>query len=162
MILVRRHLRRGVVAWLVCHVLTFTALVPRDCCAAHAHGRVTTPSASTPGGAAASATAEPPCHEAAAAVAPAPAAEGDHCDMPHADGAACPMHRGGAAGAAGCRLSGVCHAPDAALAAVLWQAAVAPAAPIVPAPAVATVDRVVVAPSSRALVLPPDSPPPRL
>lgn len=34
---VRRHLRRGVVAWLVCHALTFTALMPRDCCAAHAH-----------------------------------------------------------------------------------------------------------------------------
>lgn len=34
---VRRHLRRGVVAWLLCHALTFTALVPRDCCAAHAH-----------------------------------------------------------------------------------------------------------------------------
>lgn len=34
---VRRHLRGGVVAWLVCHALTFTALVPRDCCAAHAH-----------------------------------------------------------------------------------------------------------------------------
>lgn len=34
---VRRHLRRGVVAWLVCHALTFSALVPRDCCAAHAH-----------------------------------------------------------------------------------------------------------------------------
>jgi hypothetical protein len=35
---VRRHLRRGVAAWLVCHALTFTALLPRDCCAAHAHG----------------------------------------------------------------------------------------------------------------------------
>lgn len=34
---VRRHLRRGVVAWLVCHALTFSALMPRDCCAAHAH-----------------------------------------------------------------------------------------------------------------------------
>lgn len=37
MALIRRHLRRGVVAWLVCHALTYTALVPRDCCAAHAH-----------------------------------------------------------------------------------------------------------------------------
>ena len=35
--IVRRHVRSGVVAWLVCHALTFTALVPRDCCAAHAH-----------------------------------------------------------------------------------------------------------------------------
>lgn len=34
---VRRHLRRGVMAWLVCHALTFSALMPRDCCAAHAH-----------------------------------------------------------------------------------------------------------------------------
>lgn len=37
MFAVRRHLRRGVAAWLVCHALTFTALVPRDCCTAHAH-----------------------------------------------------------------------------------------------------------------------------
>ncbi|MBL8137237.1 MAG: hypothetical protein JNL48_11495 [Acidobacteria bacterium] len=35
---VRRHLRAGVAAWLLCHALTFSALVPRDCCAAHAHG----------------------------------------------------------------------------------------------------------------------------
>lgn len=34
---VRRHLRAGVAAWLVCHALTFSALLPRDCCAAHAH-----------------------------------------------------------------------------------------------------------------------------
>ena len=34
---VRRHLRRGVTAWLLCHALAFSALVPRDCCAAHAH-----------------------------------------------------------------------------------------------------------------------------
>lgn len=34
---VRRHLRAGVAAWLLCHALTFSALLPRDCCAAHAH-----------------------------------------------------------------------------------------------------------------------------
>ena len=31
---VRRHLRFGAATWLVCHVLAFSALVPRDCCAA--------------------------------------------------------------------------------------------------------------------------------
>ena len=34
---VRRHLRFGAATWLVCHVLAFSALLPRDCCAAHAH-----------------------------------------------------------------------------------------------------------------------------
>lgn len=162
MTLVRRHLRRGVVAWLACHVLAFTALVPRDCCAAHAHADVPAAHAAHHEAAAPATTEPPPCHEMtgetpAAASAPA---SGDHCDMPSSDGAACPMHRAGAA-PADCSMTGVCHAPEAALAAVLWQAAVPPAAPIVLTPAVAAVDRVVVAISSRALARPPDSPPPR-
>lgn len=139
MTLIRRHLRRGVVGWLVCHVLTFTALVPRDCCAAHAS------------------TEAPPCHDMTAA-APAPVM-GDHCDMPASDGAACPMH--GATSAAGCAMAGVCHVADAALAAVLWQAAVTPVAPVLAAPAVAPAPHVAIAALSIALALPPDSPPPR-
>lgn len=161
MSLVRRHLRRGVVAWLVCHVLTFTALVPRDCCAAHAHAAVAPSGASHHAAAAAPADA-PPCHEMGA-EAPAPAPEpamGDHCDMPASDGAACPMHRAGAP-AAGCAMTGVCHAPDAALAAVLWPAAVTPVTPALPLPAVATVPPLAVATSSIALAVPPDAPPPR-
>ncbi len=35
--IVRRHLRRGVAAWLLCYALAFSALAPRDCCAAHGH-----------------------------------------------------------------------------------------------------------------------------
>jgi hypothetical protein len=46
--IVRRHLRRGVAAWFVCHALAFSALAPRDCCAAHGHRE----------------TAAPACHEA--------------------------------------------------------------------------------------------------
>ena len=141
---VRRHLRRGVTAWLVCHVLAFSALVPRDCCAAHAHAR-------HPGAAEAA-----PCHEEAA---PAP---GAHCEMGAEDGAACPMHAGSGATEAECVMTGVCNAPGAALAAVLMQAAV-PALPFTLTPALATT------PTPRALpvtlvslLLSPASPPPRL
>lgn len=149
-------------AWLVCHVITFTALVPRDCCAAHAHAHGTAaPTAASHHAAAAAPADAPPCHEMASAPAAAPApAMGDHCDMPSADGAACPMHRGGA-GSADCSMSGVCHAPDAALAAVLWLSAVTPVTPALPAPAVSTVPRATIAASSIALAVPPDSPPPR-
>lgn len=56
MTFVRAHLRTSAVAWLVCHVLMFSAVVPRDCCAAHAHAE-------------ASASA-PSCHDAT----PSPAA----------------------------------------------------------------------------------------
>lgn len=138
---IRRHLRRGVVAWLVCHAITFTALVPRDCCATHAHADV------------------PPCHEMAAEVAAAPGM-GDHCDMPSSDGAAYPMHRAGAP-AAGCAMTGVCHAPEAALASVLWQAAVAPAPLQLVTPAAVRAPRAAPVTPSLALTVPPDSPPPR-
>lgn len=37
---IRRRLRLSAVVWLVCHVLSFSALLPRDCCAAHAHAAV--------------------------------------------------------------------------------------------------------------------------
>lgn len=128
MIFVRRHLRCGVVAWLLCHALTFTALMPRDCCAAHGH-------------------------------AGAPAA-GDHCDMTAHDGAACPMHRAGVP-AAPCAMTGGCHAPEAALAAVLLQSAV-----LVPSAAPAPIFSAAVGPrppdvSARSLTTPPDAPPPR-
>jgi hypothetical protein len=70
------------------------------------------------------------------------------------------MHRAGAP-AAGCSMTGVCHAPEAALAAVLWPSAVTPATPALPLPAVATVSRAPFASSSLALAVPPDAPPPR-
>jgi len=142
--LVRRHLRRGVAAWLFCHALTFTALVPRDCCAAHAHGADW----------AAAASGEAPCHEAAA---PAP---GAHCEMAAEDGAACPMHAAPVS-SSDCALTGSCQAPAAALAAVLLQAAV-----LVPATSYAPhVLPVTVSPppdvSARSLATPPAAPPPR-
>lgn len=155
MSLVRRHLRRGVVAWLACHALTLTALVPRDCCAAHTHP----PAAASDVRHDASAPVNaPPCHEVVA-EAPAPPMA-DHCDMPASDGSACPMHRAAASPDA-CALTGVCHAPDAALASVLWQAAVPPAAPHLVTPVAALAPRPLSAPPSVALSVPPDSPPPR-
>lgn len=153
MSLVRRHLRRSVVAWLACHALTFTALVPRDCCAAHAHAV-----ASSPDGAAAAVDA--PCHEMAAGTPAPPPVSDDHCDMPASDGSTCPMHRAGASPAA-CAMTGLCHAPDAALASVLWQAALAPSAPHLVTPVAALAPRAAIAAPSIALAVPPDSPPPR-
>lgn len=151
MTVVRRHLRRGVTTWLLCHALTFTALVPRDCCAAHRHD--------TSGDEAthvAAPAAEAPCHEAAP---PAPAA-GAHCAMAAEDGAACPMHAAPASPAE-CALTGSCRAPAAALAAVLLQAAVlAPASSYDPHVLPQAVSRPPDA-SARSLVSPPDAPPPR-
>ena len=153
MSLFRRHLRRGVVVWLACHALTFTALVPRDCCAAHAHAAT-----SSPGDTAGEVDA--PCHEMAAATPAPPPVTDDHCDMPASDGAACPMHRAGASPVS-CAMTGVCHAPEAALASVLWQAAVAPSAPQLVTPVAALAPRPAIAAPSLALAVPPDSPPPR-
>lgn len=169
MAVVRRHLRRGVVAWLVAHLLSFTALVPRDCCAVHAHGRTPAPAANSigaddhaghgPSATAAPAAAEAPCHEAAPAP-PAPTADTAHCDMAAADGAACPMHQSRPAGVP-CAMTGVCHQPEAALAAVLWQAAVPPASAAVAAPVASSIAVLFVVESPHALALPPDLPPPR-
>ena len=146
---VRRHLRSGIAAWLVCHALAFTTLVPRECCAAHGHEpRV---AASAPAGEAV------PCHDAASTT---PVA-GAHCDMPASDGAACPMHAAPAAPVT-CALSGSCAAPAAALAAIVLQAAVL-VPPVVHAPhlVLLAVSRPPDA-SRRSLAVSLDSPPPRL
>lgn len=149
---VRRHLRKGTSVWLMCHALTFTALVPRDCCAAHAHAAAP---ASSHGSHAAASGGVAPCHEAAAPV------SGAHCEMAAADGASCPMHAPGAA-PADCRIIGTCHAPEAALAAVVLQAAV-----LVPSFAFGPQVSPTAAPpapdeSVGSLAVPPDAPPPRL
>jgi hypothetical protein len=156
---VRRHLRSGAATWLVCHVLAFSALVPRDCCAAHAHSAA----APTPAAAATdhaghdmSGAAAHAHHQAAA-----PAhADGAPCPMRGEDGTPCPMHDGASSPAA-CQMTGVCNQPAAALAAVLMQAAVPPA-PFALVPRVAQV----IAPRAsdeprHSLAVPPDSPPPR-
>jgi hypothetical protein len=152
---VRRHLRFGVATWLACHVLAFSALLPRDCCAAHAHGTAA-PAGAEHAGHDMAAMSEHAHHQAAAPV----HAEGAACPMRGADGTPCPMHDGAAAPAA-CQMTGVCNQPAAALAAVLMQAAV-------PTPPFALVPRaahVVVSRSADeqrlSLALPPDSPPPR-
>jgi len=146
--MVRRHLRSGVTAWLVCHALAFTTLVPRECCAAHGHGP--RDAASAPAGDAA------PCHDAA----PATSVAGGHCDMPASDGAACPMHAAPAA-PAGCAMSGACAAPAAALAAIVMQAAVlSPSMVHTPHLVAEAVSRPLDA-SAQTLATPPDAPPPR-
>ncbi len=153
---VRRHLRAGAATWLICHVLAFSAMVPRDCCAAHAHAAV-----------AAEAPADHSGHDMGAAAhahhqAPVPAhADGAQCPMRAADGTPCPMHDGSSSPAA-CQMTGVCNQPAAALAAVLMQAAVPPA-PFALVPRAAQV----IAPRAsdeqrHSLAVPPDSPPPRL
>ena len=125
-------------AWLCCHVLAFSALAPRDCCAAHAHTMAFMPV----------------CHDAAAAAS-------GPCVSPAGD--ACPMHDGAAPAAELRRLAGVCNAPAAALAAVLMQSGTTPrpvtlaAALATRAPAPTTSPERLVSQS-----LPPDSPPPRV
>lgn len=152
---VRRHLRTGAATWLICHVLAFSALLPRDCCAAHAHaaeaGAVDHSAHGMPA---------PTGHEHHAASAPA---DGDACPMRAADGAPCPMHEGrGAASPAACQMTGICSQPAAALAAVLMQAAVPPA-PFALLPSPWSIALAIAADEHpHSLALPPASPPPRL
>ncbi len=156
---VRQHLRLGVATWLVCHVLAFSALLPRDCCAAHAHGA-----------AAGTAAADHSAHGVAPATGghdhhampAADHAEGASCPMRGPDGAPCPMHSGGAASPAACQMTGVCNQPAAALAAVLMQAAVPPAVFALVPRDFAAWSAVRADQHPHALAVPPDSPPPRL
>lgn len=140
---VRSHLRLGVGAWLICHVLTFTTFVVCDCCA------VTEP------GTAATAVAAP-CHE------PVPPPE-PHCAHMTEDGAACPMHRSGAMPTAADRtVSALCGAPAAMLQAVLLQPAVPSAAIGVDTPHAERLRATTFRLNTRSLSIPPDAPPPRL
>lgn len=93
---IRRGLRFWVATWLVFQVASLSALVPRDCCAAHR------PAASA---------AKPSCHEKAAAT---------QCPMRAADGTPCPMHRGdhnepNDTSRDGCTMRSTCTGPMAAL-----------------------------------------------
>ena len=111
MIIVRRFLRPCVAAWLAFHLTSLSALVPRDCCAAHRR------QASGPA---------QHCHES---LAPA------HCSMGATDGPACPMHEGDDASAATvpdrtCSMRGACNGPMAALGTLLWQCVVPDGQPI--------------------------------
>ena len=154
---VRRHLRFGAATWLVCHVLAFSALLPRDCCAAHAHG------AAAAGDQVAldhSAHGMPAATGHEHHTSPAPE-DGAQCPMRRADGTPCPMHDGAGSSAA-CQMTGVCNQPAVALAAVLMQAAV-PQAIVALLPRSADLVAVRGAHEQpHTLALPPDSPPPRL
>lgn len=160
---VRRHLRLGAATWLACHVLAFSALAPRDCCAAHAHGAADV--AAAPGAVDHSAHGMPVAtaggHEHHAAPTSAEPA-GFQCPMRGADGAPCPMHDGDGAAPAACQMTGVCNQPAAALAAVLMQAAVPQAAFALLPRDTQLLARVVADDQPRSLAVPPDSPPPRL
>jgi hypothetical protein len=149
MSVVRRHLRRGASLWLVYYALTFTALVPRDCCAAHAHA------AESHDGASEESAGAPPCHETAET-----SSGGGHTEMP-VDGAACPMHAAGTM-PADCEMSGVCDAPEAALAAILLQWAVPVSATTLPQPLIEGDLYRGGNVSAASLAIPPDAPPPRL
>ena len=85
---------------MVFQVASLSALVPRDCCAAHR------PAANDK---------EQSCHKSTAAT---------HCPMRAADGTPCPMHRGGRNDAGEkptdkCSIRGTCNGPMAALFALL-------------------------------------------
>ena len=153
---VRRHLRFGAATWLACHVLAFSALLPRDCCAAHAHvGAAPVDTAAVDHSAHGMPAATGHEHHAS------PAPDGAQCPMRGADGTPCPMHDSGASPLA-CQMTGVCNQPAAALAAVLMQAAVPPAVfALVPRSTDSLVARTADE-QPRTLAVPPDSPPPRL
>lgn len=143
----RHHLRFWVTTWLVFQVVSLSALVPRDCCAAH---RIATEK-------------EKSCHEEAAAT--RVATDGDHCPMPGKAGEACPMHTTGHDGhqspARKCTMQGTCDGPMAALFVIISNQGV------LTEPLPLGHDLTVTAaphPAREALVsrfTPPDSPPPR-
>jgi hypothetical protein len=84
----RRRLRPLAAAWLLFQAATLSALIPRDCCAAH------------------ESHAPQPCHKPAAAT---------YCPMPAADGTPCPMHAEPEREPARCTMRGTCAGPMAQL-----------------------------------------------
>jgi hypothetical protein len=107
---IRRHLRTWATAWLVVQAGWVSALVPRDCCAAHQPATV---------------HANESCHESAAAA---------HCPMPSADGTPCPKHRPSEprehhqSSTNECAWRGTCEGPMAALFALLSNHGILPEA----------------------------------
>ena len=148
MLALRHHLRFWVITWLVFQVVSLSALVPRDCCAAH---RMATQKEKT-------------CHdEATAAV--HETADGDQCPMPGMEGQACPMHGTGhdnhQSQARKCTMQGRCDGPMAALFVIISNHGV-----LTEPPQLAHDLTVAVAPNPPreellSRFVPPDSPPPR-
>ena len=130
----RQRLRVFALAWLVFQAASFSAVVPRDCCAAHR------PAAKS-------------CHE------PQPAT---HCPMQASNGARCPMHRGHDGGESpACQLRGSCGGPMSALVTLLATHGILSDPPSI-SPAIDA--QIVSAIDAERLVAkrtPPDPPPPR-
>ena len=143
MISIRRSLRFWVTTWLVFQVASLSALVPRDCCAAHkSEASVTKPS----------------CHQE---VAPA-----TQCPMRAANGTACPMHRGDHHEAADtsrsdCAMRGTCRGPMVAMVAQLSNHGVLPSQFSVLPDLHQTAALISVDEHPVTRLTPPDSPPPR-
>ena len=136
---VRCGLRRWAVVCLLLQAASLGALVPRDCCSTHEHDA----------GRAAS------CHDARTAV---------QCPMRGPDGAACPMHRDGAATeqtGTDCALRGACSGPMSGMVALLSQIGVMPSSTAAAGDIgdTALVLAYVLQPDRPGT--PPDSPPPR-
>ncbi len=148
----RRHPRLWVTAWLVFQVASLSALVPRNCCAAHQPAAVKTEHSS---------------HDSVPAT---------DCPMLAADGTACPMHRGhGGHGdhrehgessshedpSGECSIRGRCAGPMASLLALLSNQGVLPEG----VAALPDVESRSVSPAVRESVVSrlasPDPPPPR-
>ena len=172
----RRRLRLAVAAWLVFQVVSLSALVPRDCCAAHhpvradreerCHERADSPYCPMrsqgrncpmhpPGdGVAAGTTADSHAghgdgHHQAVEPAPSAAAHASHAAVPESS----PTEQ--------CAVGGTCSAPMTALAVILSNHGIVPAATLAPANA----DRAL-APGTLdehliSRLAAPDSPPPR-
>ena len=142
MAFLRGKLRLFATTWLVFQAACLSALVPRECCAAH---RVS----------------EKRCHESAPAA---------RCPMRAVDGTACPMHRTADASEhshhapsapADCRLTGICAGPMAALFTLLSNHGVLPeSSTALPGAALRSV-AIVIHDDVIGRYQPPESPPPR-
>lgn len=150
MTLLRTHLRSWTLVWLMCQVLSLSALLPPACCAAHEESGAGTE-----------------CHGAAAsgdaAVCPMHAAGGDVCPM-HGSSSADTAHAAHVtppAGDAICVMRGLCDGPAIALGALLSVPGVLPT--LSPATIAFTASTLHVAHSSPVeQLLTHDTPPPRL
>jgi hypothetical protein len=103
----RRRLRLLTATWLIFQAASLSALVPRDCCAAHRPAAI---------------GSDQRCHENTAA---------EQCPMRAANGTPCPMHRGGHTHTSekspdSCAIRGTCEGPMAALFAQLSNHGVLP------------------------------------
>ena len=142
----RRRLHGWVTAWLVFQVVSVSALVPRDCCDAHAHA----------------AKAAEPCHDTVAA---------SHCTMPVPDGTPCPMHREQASHhehgrppadpVEDCSMRGICDGPEVAFMALLSHAGVLTESVIVPVDLDARESVAPIREHIASRLASPDPPPPR-